>query len=88
MDLLHGWGGKEMGPLRKETPDWMIDYLEVRRSQTESEQLASSFRVWKLMLGLVHAQTQQLASSFRVVKLMLGLLSPKRGTAEAETGNG
>ena len=31
MDLLHGWGDKEMGPLRKETPDWMIDYLEVRR---------------------------------------------------------
>ena len=47
VDLLHAWGGKEMGPLRKETPDWMIDYLEVRCSQTE--QLASSFRVVKLM---------------------------------------
>ena len=53
VDLLHAWGNKEMGPLRKETPDWMIDYLEVRRSQTESEQLASSFRVWKLRLGLM-----------------------------------
>ena len=30
VDLLHAWGEKEMGPLRKETPDWMIDYLEVR----------------------------------------------------------
>ena len=49
VDLLHAWGNKEMGPLRKETPDWMIDYLEVRCSQTESEQLAPSFRVVKLM---------------------------------------
>ena len=57
VDLLHAWGNKEMGPLRKETPDWMIDYLEVRCSQTESEQLASSFRVVKLMLGLLMPET-------------------------------
>ena len=48
VDLLHAWGNKEMGPLRKETPDWMIDYLEVRRSHAQTQQLASDF-AWCLV---------------------------------------
>lgn len=40
VDLLHGWGEKNMPPLRKETPPWMVDYLEdhVMRASLESDE--------------------------------------------------
>lgn len=40
VDLLHAWGSKNMPPLRKETPVWMVDYLEdhVMRASLESDE--------------------------------------------------
>lgn len=40
VDMLHDWGTKAMPPLRKETPAWMIEYLEdhVMRESLESDE--------------------------------------------------